>query len=84
MNLVEARFSLKILQVVDFYGEGTQGTYNMEHGVRLARKILADREKLMAVLVHEVAHMDAPVDGSAEHRDGCDSIFAKIVVQVCK
>lgn len=78
----EPRFSLKILQVVDFIGENILGTWSEDNGVRLSFKVLTDRKKLIATLVHEVAHMDNAADGSVEHRDAIDRIFSQIVVNL--
>lgn len=79
---VESRFSLENLQIVDFIGETVEGTWSSSTGVRLARKMLSERKKLIAVLVHEVAHMDGASDGSVEHRDAIDRIFSGIVVSL--
>jgi hypothetical protein len=67
------------VQVCDFYDENIQGTYHSVEGVRLARAVLKDRANLIAVLVHELAHVDGASDGTAQHRDAIDSIFGAIV-----
>jgi len=66
--------------VVHFKDDGLQGTYDSSADeVRIARRMLRDREGLIALVVHEVSHR-AGGDATVEHRDAIDRTFAKIVV----
>ena len=66
------------IRVVDFHGENLLGLYK-GGDVDIARKILKDREELIATVVHEFAHR-AGGDGSVQHEREVESLFAKIVV----
>ncbi len=66
-------------QVVDFPDEAVQGTYNSGTGViRIAQRVLQDRELLGVVLVHEIAHR-AGADGSTEHLQEIQAIAGKLL-----
>lgn len=80
VSLVEPRYSMKDLNVVDFYG-AVRGSYGPDQGVRIARKLLTSKEELLTTLVHEVAHMvGSMVDGSVEHMDMQMSIMSRLVI----
>jgi len=70
------------INVVEFVGDNVSGQWASDGEIRLARKIMLDRCRLIAVLVHELAHHGGLQDGSVEHRDACDRLFAKIIVSL--
>lgn len=82
VHKVKPQFSLDMLQVVNFFGNFVDGTYGERSGVRVAKKILVDKKNLLATIVHEAAHMDGAEDGSVEHRNNIERIFAEIVVSI--
>lgn len=68
------------VNVVEFHGENLLGTYQRsDDTVRLARRLLTDRQQLIATLVHEVAHRYG-CDGSADHRAAIERLFGAITV----
>jgi hypothetical protein len=69
---------LNSIQVVEFVGQMVLGQFRGGE-ILLARRVVSDRRELIATLVHEVAHHWGE-DGSVEHRDAIDRIFAEIVV----
>lgn len=76
-------FNLPMVNIVDFFGEGVNGTYGAE-GVRVARRQLKNRKDFISTLVHEMAHHRGGDDGSAEHRQNIQDIFSEIVVKAAK
>jgi hypothetical protein len=75
---VEDSFSMGDLAVVDFGSDKIIGTFSSDNGVRIAKRIVSDRSKLIATLVHEVAHKYGS-DGSVDHRYACERIFGDII-----
>jgi hypothetical protein len=71
---------LSHVEVVDFVGDNVLGQFR-DGRVLVARKVLASDTELIATLVHEVAHHYG-CDGSVDHRDAIDCIFASIVVKL--
>lgn len=67
------------LVIVNFFGDKIAGLQSGDE-TQIARSQLADRRKLIATLVHELAHRQGGDDGSAEHRQNIERIFADIVV----
>jgi len=69
------------VQVVDFYGSNIRGRHSVKDGertIQLSRKVLRNRSKLMAVLIHEAAHIYGD-DGTADHRAGIERIAGDII-----
>ena len=68
------------ITIVDFFSDTLHGTWN-EGGqqVRLSRKVMNDRVALVSTLIHELAHRGELEDGTVEHRDACDNLFARII-----
>jgi len=87
MEIAEKTGEKASLDVVDFYGEGVLATFQEatepgdEARVRIARKILTDRRQVVIAVVHELAHYYGR-DGTVDHRDACDRIFADLLVSV--
>jgi hypothetical protein len=81
LDMVEKTSEKADLDVVDFHGANILASYQGgEHPkVRIARKILTNRRQLLIAIVHELAHAYGG-DGSVEHRDACDNIFAGLVL----
>lgn len=68
--------------IVDFQSDRLYGcVVGLE--VRLARKILTDREETLATLVHEVAHLSpGALDGTKAHSSRIETLFARIITQL--
>jgi hypothetical protein len=68
------------IRIVDFHGDNLLGLYRGGE-VDIAKKILEDREELIATVVHEFAHQAGP-DGSVQHEREVERLFAKTVVHL--
>lgn len=66
------------LSIVDFSDPSLNGLHEGTGGIKLARKLLADFDETLRVLVHEVAH-DRGADGEKSHEVAEGRIFARIV-----
>jgi hypothetical protein len=68
------------LHVVDFKKPGLEGTCERATGtVKIARRLLADEEDTLIVLVHEEAHaLSAASDGAKQHLDMIERIWARL------
>jgi hypothetical protein len=78
-----ARVGSYSLSVVHFIGGAIDATWSREHGIRFARRLLADRIALMATLIHEVAHARAEADdGTRAHTASIEHIAATIIAGV--
>lgn len=85
LNATEAKDHFERLNVVEFVGTNVLGLWKGdEREILIARGIVSDRKQLISTLVHEAAHWDGSRDGSVEHRDNCDSLFATIIVGLTK
>jgi hypothetical protein len=72
--------SLAQISVVDFVGDKLWGKFELDKGqVFLARRILKERVKLIATLIHELCHRYGP-DGDQSHRDAVEDRMAKLIV----
>jgi hypothetical protein len=70
------------LRVVRFANDKLNGTYNSMNGdIELSVDLLLNPERLIATLIHEVAHV-AGGDGSDAHRRKIESVSAKIIVSL--
>lgn len=71
------------VNVVDFKGPLVRGSFLkhllMPDQINLAKKILVDRQQLLATFVHEVAHKRGD-DGTVDHRREEERIFSSIIV----
>lgn len=72
-----ASLDLANLHIVDFRSPGMEGQY-VDGTVSLARKLLADPDLTLSVLIHEVAH-DVGGDGSKSHIQKIEDLWTKIV-----
>jgi len=71
------------VNVVEFVGENVLGQWSgAEMEIRLAKRIMLDKKEVISTLVHEAAHHGGLADGSIEHRDACDSLFADIILEL--
>lgn len=79
LNLVEDWLTPGLVSVVDFFGDRVLGTYRgTDDHINLNKSILANRQSLMEVYIHEVAHKYGP-DGSDSHRRGIERIAATLI-----
>lgn len=67
----------KDVHVVDFLDATICGMHHAGQ-VYIAKRLLVDRNELLATLVHEVCH-DNGVDGSVAHTRAMEQLFARIV-----
>lgn len=77
--------SINDLDIVDFRDEKIRGMFRQTAEatrVMLAKKILADRDLTLRVLVHEVAHRTGG-DGEKGHVANLERIWAGIVARLC-
>jgi len=79
VNLVKEHCPGHEINIVDFYSDAILGRWQGDGRIELARRTLTDRKQLISTLVHELAHDGGLEDGSVEHRDACDELFAKII-----
>jgi len=70
--------SLDLVDVVDFRDEKIRGMFK-DGRVQLAKKILADRDLALRVMVHEVAHKAGGGDGEKSHVANIERIWSSIV-----
>lgn len=70
------------VNVVEFVGADVLGQWSSEGEIALSRRIMSDRKAVLSTLVHEAAHDGCLPDGSVEHRDACDSLFADIILKL--
>jgi len=66
------------LIIVDFYGNTIVGAQCGDE-TQVCRSQLTNRRALIATIVHELAHREGGADGSAEHRENIERIFADIL-----
>ena len=65
------------IDIVDFRSEGLLGQHKDERYL-IAKKLLSDRDELLATLIHEVAH-DSGMDGAKSHVAAIEAIWSNIV-----
>lgn len=65
------------VNVVDFLGSDICGMYHSGK-VYVAKRMLIDRDELLATLVHEFCHSCGP-DGSVPHTRAMEKLFARII-----
>jgi hypothetical protein len=69
------------MHVVDFIGNRIYGMFERSgdgESIYLARRILSERETLIATMIHEVCHKYGP-DGDTVHRDATEIRLAKLI-----
>ncbi len=72
--------SLNDIIVCDFRGDNVIGLFDKKN-IYVAHKILCSRQAALKAIVHEFAHHYG-ADGTVEHRDACDNIFAVACCQL--
>ena len=65
------------IDIVDFKSDDLMGQHK-DGRYLVAKKLLADRDELLATLIHEVAH-DAGADGDHDHVAALESIWSNVV-----
>lgn len=76
VSKVEENVILEQISVVDFFGETMWGLY--DGTVKVAKKVLENKQNLIRTIVHEYAHRYG-VDGSVQHRNACERMFSSII-----
>jgi hypothetical protein len=75
--------TLAEVDVTEFRDENLLGLWRGSEGrVQLAKKILADRDRTLEVLVHEVAHKLGGGDGEKSHVANIERIWSGIVARL--
>jgi hypothetical protein len=80
---VEHWFSDQHVEIVDFHGENIYGTYKdgTNPKIKVAKKILDDKQQLITTLVHEVAHRYGG-DAEMSHERAKERICSEIITNL--